>query len=94
MVTKDSATVGLPIREFLFTIDQLAMMLDVTERTVYDSYLFYNNRSVGVRPKDKMMARDISPAAAPKPEWRVTEREFVRWLKVKGFRYHTRGYVT
>lgn len=93
MVTRDSKSIGLPARDFLFTIDQIAMLLEVQERTVYDNYLFYENRSVGVRPKDRMLARDISPDNAPKPDWRVTEREFTRWMKYKGYRYHTRGYV-
>lgn len=86
--------VELPERVFLFTIDQIAMMLEVNETQVYDNYLFYEGRSVGVRPKDKMLTRDISPADAPKPEWRVTDKEFARWMRLKGFRFHTRGYVS
>jgi hypothetical protein len=86
--------VELPERVFLFTVDQIATMMEVSEQQVYDNYLFYEGRSVGVRPKGKMLARDISPEDAPRPEWRVTDREFTRWMRFKGFRFHTRGYVT
>ena len=90
---KDSNVIGLPVRDFLYTVDQISVMLEVSEQQIYNNYLFYQNRSVGVRPKDKMLARDVSPPDAPKPEWRITEREFIRWMKFKGFRYHTRGYL-
>lgn len=86
--------VELPERLFLFTVDQISFMLEVSEQQIYDNYLFYEGRSVGVRPKDKMLARDISPPNAPKPDWRITDREFTRWMRLKGFRFHTRGYVT
>lgn len=90
---RDAGKVGLPVREFLYTVDQLSVMLEVSERQIYDAYLFYHGRSVGVRPREKMLARDISPPDAPKPDWRIAEREFIRWMKLKGFRYHTRGYL-
>jgi hypothetical protein len=40
-----------------------------------------------------MLARDISPDDAERPDWRVSEKDFVRWLRFKGFRYHERGYI-
>ena len=93
MVNREAARIELPVRDFLYTIDQIAMLFEVPEETVLNSYLFYQNRSVGVRPKGKMLARDISPDDEPKPDWRVPERELVRWMRYKGFRYHTRGYI-
>jgi hypothetical protein len=93
MVARDRTVVDLPVRDFLYTVDQIAMLFEVPEETVLNSYLFFHGRSVGVRPKGKMIARDISPDDADKPDWRVAERELVRWMKFKGFRYHTRGYV-
>lgn len=85
--------VGLPVKPFLYTLDQIAFLISVEEKTVKTSYLWYKGRSVGSPPKDKMQAVDISPASADKPEWRVAEREFVRWLRTKGFRYQDRGWI-
>lgn len=85
--------VGLPAKPFLYTIDQIAQLLSLDEKSVRASYLFYQGKSVGSLPKDKMLARDISPDDAEKPEWRVTERDLIRWMRFKGIRYHERGYV-
>jgi hypothetical protein len=93
MPARDAESVGLPVRDFLYTVDQIATLLEVGETQVYDNYLHYDGRSVGPRPKGKMIARDVSSDDDPKPEWRVTEREFIRWMKFKGYRYHTRGYL-
>lgn len=85
--------VGMPLRPFLWTLDQLAVMLNVEEKTIRGSYVYYEGRSTGVRARDKMTARDIAPEGQ-RPDWRVAEREFLRWLKVKGFRVYERGVVT
>lgn len=85
--------VGLPVKPFLYTIDQIAMLISVDERKVRNTLLHYQGKSVGAVPKDKMLARDISPDDAEKPDWRVSEKDFVRWLRFKGFRYHERGYI-
>lgn len=84
---------GLPVRAFLFTVDQLSTMLSVGEDTVKKDYLFYEGRQPGARPKSKMLARNIAPEGS-KPEWRVAERELVRWLKSRGFRVYDRGWLT
>lgn len=82
--------IGLPPRPFLYTIDQLSVMLDLPERRIMQAYLYFEGRSIGSRHKDLMTARNIAPAD-DKPDWRVTEREFVRWMRVKGFRYYDRS---
>ena len=86
-------SVGMPARVFLFTIDQIAVMLSVQSNTVAQSYLYYEGRSIGSRSKSLMVARNIAPADE-KPEWRVAERELVRWLRFKGFRYYDRGAIS
>lgn len=83
-------SVGLPARVFLYTIDQISVMLDLSEKVIKDSYLFYEGRTVGTKRRDLILARNIAPDNE-KPEWRVTERELIRWMKVKGFRYYDRG---
>lgn len=82
---------GLPVRAFLFTTDQIATMLSVEEEQVKKEYLFYEGRNVGNRPRHRMMARNIAEPGA-KPEWRVAERELIRWMKLKGFRIYDRGW--
>lgn len=82
--------IGLPARVFLFTMDQLSVMLDIDERTILQSYIYFEGRSIGARAKSLMTARNIAQPDE-KPDWRVTEREFIRWMRVKGFRYYDRG---
>ncbi len=84
------SAVGLPTRVFLFTFDQLSVMLDIDESIIARDYVYYEGRSIGSRKKNLMLARNIAPPDS-KPEWRVAEREFIRWMRVKGFRYYERG---
>lgn len=85
--------VGLPTRPFLYTLDQIATLIHVAEAQVKASYVYFEGRSTGTRRKDLMVARNIAPDGE-KVEWRVAERELVRWLKVKGFRYYEMGVVS
>lgn len=85
--------VGLPLRPFMYTIDQIAYLLEVGEPQVRASYLHYEGRSVGVCPKDRMLAVDISPDNATRPEWRVAEVHLKRWMRFKGWKIVDRGYV-
>lgn len=83
--------VGLPVRAFLFTIDQIATMLNVSEDQVKKKYLHYEGRALGARHPSKMLARNISPEGE-KPEWRVAERELLRWMRARGFKVYDRGW--
>ena len=65
-------------------------MLNVTEETIKKSYIHFEGRSTGTRRRDLMIARNIAKPENT-PDWRVTEREFIRWMKVKGFRHYERG---
>lgn len=79
------ANINLPVRPFLYTIDQVAVILNLAEVTVRENYLHLAGRTPGVQSKDTILAHNISPFDR-KPEWRVEERELIRWLKRKGFR--------
>lgn len=92
MGNSSAERIGLPVRPFLYTIDQIAALINMSEETVKNSYLFYQGRSVGSLPKDRILVRNIAPDGE-KPEWRASEKDFVRWLRFKGFRYHERGYI-
>lgn len=87
------ASIVLPDRPFLYTVDQIATLISVEEVTVRNAYLHYEGRSTGACPRDKMVARNISPAGLP-PEWRVDDRSLRRWMKFKGYRYYERGHYS
>lgn len=84
--------VGLPPRPFLYTVDQVAAILSLTPGNVKRLYLWYDGRQVGVRPKDKLRAVNIA-GEDDRPEWRISEQELIRWLRLKGFKYYERAWV-
>jgi hypothetical protein len=84
---------GLPMRVFLYTLDQIATMLQVPVKSVRESYIHFEERSIGFRPHSKMSARNIAPDGE-KPEWRVTEKELVRWLRYRRFKVYNRQTIT
>lgn len=89
---RSANSVGIPIRAFLFTLPQIAEMLAVTEASLKKGYLYFEDLNVGPSPKHKMIARNITPEG-PSREWRVAERELIRWLKYCGFVVIDRNYV-
>lgn len=89
----DPDVVGLPVRPFLYTVDQIGGLLSVPPRTVLESYLFFEGRSTGVCPRTLLRAVNIAPKGE-RPAWRVAERELIRWMRVKGFRYYEAGWIT
>jgi hypothetical protein len=86
-------SIGLPPRPFLYTIDQIAAILDVRQTQVENHYVHFEGRSIGAAHRGLLVARNIAPPGAP-PDWRVAEREIIRWFKHKGFRWYERGYPT
>lgn len=85
-------TYGIPIRVFLFTLDQISVMLNVSVQSIRSTYIHFDGRSTGAPLKDRMLARNIAPADE-KPDWRVAEREFVRFMKYRGFKVYDRGWI-
>lgn len=82
------------MRVFLYTLDQLTQILSIPEAQLMERYLFFQGRSVGIKKNDELLAVNIAPRHAP-PEWRVSEKELLRWLAHKGFRvYETGAMVT
>lgn len=85
-------SMGLPLRPILYTLDQIATLIQVSEQHLKDAYLHFEERSVGFRPPSKMSARNIAPDGE-RPDWRVAETELVRWLRFKGFKIYNRATV-
>lgn len=77
--------VGLPPVTFLYTLDQIAVMLQVPEERVRSTLVHYHMRSTGRKSPHQMLARNIADPAE-NPDWRIPQAEFVRWLKLKGIR--------
>lgn len=85
--------IGLPPRPFLYTPDQLAGLLSLSETYVKTKLLFYAGREPGLRPRTKMTANNIAPEGET-PQWRVTENELIRYLRLRGIRFYDRGYTS
>jgi hypothetical protein len=84
--------VGLPPRPFLYTLDQIGQIISVDLSELRLRYLHFENRTVGGRRPERILARNIAEPSA-KPDWRVSEQELIRWLRHKGFKYYERGWV-
>lgn len=86
-----ASSVGLPIRPFLYTIDQICSLTMISEQAL-QKFLYYEFRSSGQKPPSTMLARNISQRD-DRPDWRVAEKEFIRWLRFKQFRVYETGSV-
>jgi hypothetical protein len=85
--------VGLPPRAFLYTLDQIGTMVGMTEDSLAKRCVYFDRRTPGLKTRDHMHAVNIA-GPDDMPEWRVAERELVRWLKYKGFRVVDRGWAS
>jgi hypothetical protein len=79
---------NFPLRVWFFTVEEIAEMLAVDLDKVKREYVYYLGLTPGVAKKDLLKAANLSPLDAT-PEWRISEEEFARWLRVKGFTVHT-----
>lgn len=76
--------VQMPVITFLYTMDQIAAMINVSMHDLQYKYLYYHLRSSGRKARHQMLACNIAPDDAP-PEWRVSHQDLVRWLKANGW---------
>lgn len=79
-----AALVELPRPPFLYTLDQVAMLVSWSVPKVH-SRTFYIGRTLGPKSRDMLQAFNLA-ALTQKPDWRVSEQEFVRWLRVHGYK--------
>lgn len=82
--------VGLPTKPFLYTLDQVAGLISVTEKTLKLQHVFFMGKDTGVPPTDRMKALNIRNDTDP--DWRISEKEFVRWLNHQGFHLYERDW--
>lgn len=83
--------IGLPIRPFLYTLDQIGVLLSLNTSRL-QVYIHYDGRSVGRPKRDKLLARNIAPLGEA-ADWRVPESELIRWLRNRGFRVRESRWV-
>ena len=76
--------VFMPTLTFLFTLDQIASMLGMSEHDLHYKHIWFLQRSTGRKYRHQMVARNIA-ADTDKPDWRVSHQDFVRWLNANGF---------
>lgn len=78
-----SARIELPVTDFLYTVDQIAMLMGVAEEVLRARYLFFDGRSMGTQ-HGKMRARNIAPDDRT-PDWRVSSTQFKLFLQRRGY---------
>lgn len=89
----DPDSVNLPPRIFLYTLDQIAGIISMTQAHLERNYIYYYGKSTGPKPRERMMARDINAGTDKRPDWRVADTEVVRWLRRAGFVISDRGWL-
>lgn len=82
MTGRRSYDIRLPMRPFFYTIDQVATLTGLTLNQV-NRLLFRHGADSGIPPRERLYAINLAPADAP-IEWRVEEKELLRWLKHRG----------
>jgi len=83
MASRES--VGLPHRNFLYTLDQISTILMIEQKSLMITHVFFVGRSTGIPSLNALNAVNIAPPES-KPDWRVEEKELIRWMRRKGFR--------
>lgn len=78
--------VNLPPRFFLYDLPQIADMLGITPTQLSENYIYFDRRDYGRKHPDLIMARNLAPQGADYADWRVVDRELIRWMRRKGFR--------
>lgn len=77
--------VNFPRREFFYTIQQVCLMVDVSQKHLEERVLFFWGRSTGSQ-RGRLKAINIAAPDA-KPIWRVSETDFKIWLRTKGIKF-------
>lgn len=78
--------VRLPTREFMYTVDQICFMLDISKDDAVKKVLWFSGRSVG-KPNHRLITVNIA-APDQSPIWRVSETSFRTWMKVKRIQFN------
>jgi len=83
-VDEETITVAVPVVTFLYTLDQIAGMVQLPLLKLKQVHVYFHLRSTGRKLRHQMLACNIAADDQP-ADWRVTHQDFVRWLKSNGF---------
>lgn len=83
------AEVNLPPRPFLYTFDQVADLMGITVKILKKQHVYFRGITVGGPSKKKMTFININEYTDSPPEWRVEERELIRFLRALGYKVKT-----
>lgn len=83
MVPVAVSEIQLPATPFLYTLDQVAVLLNLPQKDV-EKQCHFIGRNVGERKPDQLQAMNVAPGDRP-ADWRVSESEFMRWLIRMGY---------
>lgn len=75
----------LPSKPFLYTLDQVAHLVNITEDQLRAKYIYFASDTGGPNRQRLIIARNIANLGDD-PDWRVSEDELKAWLKRKGFK--------
>lgn len=78
--------VVLPVVPFLFTLDQVAGIVQMSLASLKSTYIFYLQRTTGPKRVHHFTAVNVAPDGES-PEWRISEDELKKWLHRQGFRF-------
>lgn len=79
--------VVLPTHVFFYTVEQIGHMLDCSPEHLRYYILYYQGRDYGPKARGKLRAINIA-TPDDKPIWRISEQDFISWLKSKGITFH------
>lgn len=89
-MSDESVAVPVPIVTFLYTLDQIAGMVQMPLNKLRQTHIYFHLRSTGRKQRHQLLACNIA-ADDKTPDWRVTHQDFVRWLKANGFQVKELG---
>jgi hypothetical protein len=78
-----ASEVTLPPTPFLYTLDQVAVLIGWPQARL-EKQVHFIGRSLGGRMQDQLQAMNVAEAG-DKPDWRISESEFMRWLIRMGY---------
>jgi hypothetical protein len=84
---------GLPATPFFYHLDQCAQFMQIPVENFISQYVWFLGRSTGVKSPRKLKAVNMQADADQAPDWRISEGELVRWMKLLGFKVYSRGRV-
>lgn len=85
--------VGLPATPFFYYLDQCAQFLQMPTDQFISSYVWFLGRTTGRKSPRQLRAVNMQADTDQQPDWRISEGELVRWLKLLGFKVYSRGHV-